>query len=396
MTRKIQTALQLGALAAAAMAVTSAQALDFGGYFRAGPQTQSSNGHARNCYDLDGAGKINAGHYRLGNECNTGGEFIFSQGSKLNNVDAKFNLMVDSWSAGATPNTTGGVGIAIMSAELKGIDILPDATFFAGKVRERRQDVHILDHFFTDMSGVGAGFKGQSIGAGELGFGFYRGDAGANTGLSRFNLEVQNIALGADNSLGVVVTAVSGKDANQKNGNALSVKWASKVAGLDNTVWAQTSKGTASLNGNFNGGATVTSDDAKWRLVETINGQSGKLGGQAVAVIGSSKDAGVKTDVTSLGGRLSYGVTQNFKLVGEAGYMTAKAGGTTSKLTKFTIAPTLSTGPDFWTRPELRLYVTTAKWNGAANAAAGSTGLTGNGDNKTTGTSYGVQAEWWF
>lgn len=394
MTRKIQTALQLGALAAAAMAVTSAQALDLNGYFRAGPQTQSANGHARNCYDLNQAGLINAGHYRLGNECNTGGEFMLSQGYKLNNVDAKLNFMVDSWSAGATPNTTGGVGIAIMSGEFKGIDVMPDATFFAGKVRERRSDVHILDHFFTDMSGVGAGFKGQSIGAGELGFGFYRGDTGGNTGLSRFNIEVQKIALGANNSLGVVVTAVSGKDANQANGNALSVKWDAKVAGLDNTVWAQTSKGTAGLNSNFNAGAG--SDDAKWRLVETINGQAGKLGGQAVAVVGSSKDAGVKTDVMSLGGRLSYGVTQNFKVVGEAGYMSAKANGTTSKLTKFTIAPTLSTGPDFWTRPELRLYVTTAKWNNAANAAAGATGLTGNGDNKTTGTSYGAQVEWWF
>jgi len=394
MTRKIKTALQLGALTAAALAGTSAQALDFGGYFRAGPQTQSANGYARNCYDLAQAGLLNAGHYRLGNECNTGGEFMLSQGMKLNNVDAKMNLMVDSWSAGATPNSTGGVGVAILSGEFKGFDVMPNATFFAGKVRERRQDVHILDHFFTDMSGVGAGFKGQSIGAGELGLGFYRGDTGANTGLSRFNVEVQNIALGADNALGVVVTAVSGKDAGQKNGNALSVRWSAKFSGLDNTVCAQTSKGTAGLNSNFNAGAG--SDDTKWRLVETINGQSGKLGGQAVAVVGSSKDAGVKTDVMSLGGRLSYGFTQNFKLVSELGVMSAKANGTSSKLTKFTIAPTLSTGPEFWARPELRAYVTTAKWNNAANAAAGATGLTGNGDNKTTGTSYGVQVEWWF
>ena len=41
------------------------------------------------------------------------------------------------------------------------------------------------------------------------------------------------------------------------------------------------------------------------------------------------------------------------------------------KLAKLTIAPTLSTGPDYWNRPELRFYVTTAKWNAAANAANG-------------------------
>jgi maltoporin len=68
----------------------------------------------------------------------------------------------------------------------------------------------------------------------------------------------------------------------------------------------------------------------------------------------------------------------------------------TQKLAKFTFAPTLSTGPGFWNRPELRLYVTTAKWNSAANAAAGLAGLTGLSDGKTKGTSYGAQAEIWF
>ena len=71
-------------------------------------------------------------------------------------------------------------------------------------------------------------------------------------------------------------------------------------------------------------------------------------------------------------------------------------GSETQKLTKFTFAPTLSTGPGFFNRPELRLYVTTAKWNAAANAGAGLAGLTGLGDGKTKGTSYGAQAEIWF
>jgi len=40
--------------------------------------------------------------------------------------------------------------------------------------------------------------------------------------------------------------------------------------------------------------------------------------------------------------------------------------------------------------------VTTAKWNSAANAAAGAGGVTGIGDGKTSGTSYGAQVEIWF
>ena len=65
-------------------------------------------------------------------------------------------------------------------------------------------------------------------------------------------------------------------------------------------------------------------------------------------------------------------------------------------LTKLTFAPTWSTGPGFWNRPDLRLYVTTARWNDAANAGAGLDGLTGLGDGATRGTSWGVQLETWF
>jgi maltoporin len=106
---------------------------------------------------------------------------------------------------------------------------------------------------------------------------------------------------------------------------------------------------------------------------------------------------GDDVDSMSIGGRASYALTKNFKLVAELGHSTKKPdGGATQKLTKFTFAPTLSTGPGFMHRPELRLYVTTAKWNSAANAAAGAGGLTGAGDDRTRGTSYGAQVEIWF
>ena len=99
----------------------------------------------------------------------------------------------------------------------------------------------------------------------------------------------------------------------------------------------------------------------------------------------------------ALGGRVSYAMTKNLKWLTELGYSQKKPdGAATQKLTKLTFGPALSTGPDFWTRPELRLYVTTAKWNDAANAAAGAGGVTGIGDGRTSGTSYGAQVEIWF
>ena len=82
----------------------------------------------------------------------------------------------------------------------------------------------------------------------------------------------------------------------------------------------------------------------------------------------------------------------------EAGYLQrdSEDGMPTQKPAKFTIAPTLTTGPAYWNRPELRFYVTAAKWNQPANAVAGVAGLTGLGNDKTSGTSYGFQAETWF
>ncbi|MFD2451219.1 carbohydrate porin [Ideonella paludis] len=57
-----------------------------------------------------------------------------------------------------------------------------------------------------------------------------------------------------------------------------------------------------------------------------------------------------------------------------------------------TLAPTLSINSDFWSRPELRLYVTHGQWNKAAGNVTGQAGFA----DKTSGTSYGAQVEWWF
>jgi maltoporin len=53
----------------------------------------------------------------------------------------------------------------------------------------------------------------------------------------------------------------------------------------------------------------------------------------------------------------------------------------------------LSTGPGFWNRPELRLYVTHARWkNVTGDVVTGSPAFAG----KESGTSYGAQVEMWF
>jgi maltoporin len=384
------------ALAAAASALFgfagAAHALDYSGYFRAGPGLTSANA-SRACYGLSGG---SAGlKYRLGNECDFYGEFQLAQGFQKDGIDYRATLMVNHYT-GATDTNGDGVKIEQMYFEGKGFDVLPEATFWIGKERGRRGDVHIVDTFFTEMAGVGAGVKGIGAGAGKLGVAFYKTDGDAAQPGNRLNVEYVDMPANADGKLNFFVTLTKGDFTGGKSGVGFSLRHdQAKLfgTGLSNTLWLQYAQGSAGLNSNF-GDLSAGSAAKSWRIVESFNGQSGPLGGQAIVLLAREKNsAGVATTSSTLGGRVSYALTKNFKLVSELGVSQVKPEGSpTARLTKFTIAPTLSVGPDFWTRPELRLYATTAKWNTAAGNVTGQAAFA----NKTSGTSYGAQVEWWF
>jgi len=380
--------------AAAALFATAglAHAVDWSGYFRAGPGLTSENA-SRACYALPGG---SAGmKYRLGNECDFYGEFQLSQGFQKDGIDYRATLMVSHYTA-ATDTDGRGLEIAQMFAEGRGFDVAPQATFWIGKERGRRGDVHIVDTFFVEMAGVGAGFRGQPAGPGKLGAAFYKTDRDAARPGNRLNLEYMGVPMGADGALNFFVTATKGDFTGGTSGFGLTARHdQGKLfgTGLSNTVFLQYAQGSAGLNANF-GDLGAGSAAKSWRIVESVNGQSGPLGGQAIVLLAREKNAaGVKTDSASVGGRVSYALTRNFKLVSELGYSQFKPeGGPTAKLTKLTLAPTLSVGPDFWARPEFRVYVTTAKWNSAAGNVTGQAAFA----NQTSGTSYGAQVEWWF
>ncbi|HJV61101.1 MAG TPA: carbohydrate porin [Albitalea sp.] len=406
----------LAALAAAATLATfaaPASAVDWGGYFRAGPGATKKDA-SRACYGLAGPGL----KYRLGNECDFYGEFMLSQGFKADGVEYKANLMTNLWSPGSDTGaisygSTGQtatnesldhskVGINQMYVEGKGYDIAPQASFWIGKRFYGRADVHIVDTFYVNMSGVGAGADNiVDLGTGKVNVAYFRTDGGATQPGSRLNVDAHDIEVNPGGKLRVTGAFTSGDFSGGKSGASLSFQHnQDNVFGLGggNTLWVQFATGSAGLDANF-GNLAAPSGTRAMRLVESLTWQVGALGGQAQAVWQTDKDGatGLKTNSSTVGGRVSYALTKNFKLLGELGYSQKKPdNGATQKLTKFTFAPTLSTGPGFWNRPELRLYVTTAKWNDAANAAAGAGGLTGIGDGKTSGTSYGAQVEIWF
>lgn len=386
--------LQLAALLATAAASGSALAVDFTGYFRGGPGLTSADA-SRACYALNGG---SAGmKYRLGNECDLYGEYQVGQGFSKDGVDYRATIMVNHYTNATDVGDT-KLAIEQLWAEASGFDIAPKATFWIGKERGRRGDVHIVDTFFVEMAGVGAGMKNLPVGPGKLGVAFYKtdGDASATKPGNRMNVEYVAVPTGADGALNFFGTATNGDFAGGKSGFGLTLRHdQNKLFGtsLSNTLFLQFAQGSTGLNANF-GNLEAGSAAKSWRIVESFNGQSGALGGQAMLLLASETDAaGKATDSLSLGGRVSYAFTRNFKFVTDVSVSQYKPeGGATARLSKITLAPTLSVGPDFWTRPEFRLYVTSAQWNDAAGNVTGQAAL----KDKTSGTSYGAQVEWWF
>jgi maltoporin len=399
------TAVFRAAIACAAgLAGMSAHAVDWTGYMRGGPAATNVSGESRQCYGLNSPGL----KYRLGNECDFYGEFQLAQAMKADGVDFNAVLMTNYYSPQTESNSNYGIEQAYV--EMKGVDIAPSALFWMGKRRDR-DDVHIVDTFFTNMSGVGAGVENIDAGFGKFGFAGYKTDSGAvrnddgslavtpqpSNGIARLHAQLYDIAVNPDGKLRLVATyskADSQGGRKGQDGFGFTIEHVQdKFFGGGNHIWVQYAQGSTNINQGF-GNALADSGTKTYRIVESPSWQIGSFGGQAIALYQHDKTDTSTWNSYSLGGRGSLAMTKNLKFLTEIGYSNRKEsnGGPSENLTKVTIGPALSTGPDFWKRPELRLYATFASFNHAA-AMDPQNGLP---VNKTSAVSYGAQVEIWF
>ncbi|MFL6697553.1 MAG: maltoporin [Vitreoscilla sp.] len=392
--------------------VAPAGAVDWSGYFRGGPGATTVHGESRQCYGLNGPGL----NYRLGNECDFYGEFQLAQAMKYGGVDFNAVLMTTFYSTatetGQSANLNDNHGIEQAYVEMKGVDFAPQVLFWMGKRRDRL-DVYIVNTFFTNMSGVGAGFSNVSLGGGaKFAFSGYKSDSvnvhdglpnGSNGG-GRLHADFYDIAVNPGGALRVTASYSHGDSQGGlkgTSGEGISVEHVQKdFFGGGNHLWVQYSQGSLGLDQRFDpsipgGTGTLTADSAakSYRIVESPSWQIGALGGQAIALYQHDETQSTAVRSISVGGRGAYAITSSLKFLAEIGYSQRRPDGAASEhLTKLTIGPALATGPDFWKRPELRLYVTHATYNRAA-AADAANGLQAG---TTSGTSYGAQVEIWF
>jgi maltoporin len=401
------------------LAANAAHAVDWSGYMRGGPAATDVSGKSRQCY---GIGELK---YRLGNECDFYGEFQLAQAAKVDGVDVNAVLMTNYYSPATesdkSANPADNFGVEQAYVEMKGIDFAPQALFWMGKRRDR-DDVHIVDTFFTNVSGVGAGVENIDTGFGKFGFSGYKADSPAseidgvlnttagNNGVARLHAQLYDMPVNPDGKLRLMATYSRGDSQGGlkgQSGYGFDVEHVQdKFFGGGNHIWVQYAEGSTDINQGISDNGAHGSGYKVWRVVESPSWQLGAFGGQAIAMYQHNKapdtaaavslnSTATSSNYWTIGGRGSFAITKNLKWLTEIGYSSLKPDGATAEnVTKVTIGPALSTGPDFWKRPELRLYVTYADYNKAA--ATDSNNNYGMVANKTNAVSYGAQVEIWF
>jgi maltoporin len=384
-------------IAQVAKKVIDSNGLEFSGYMRSGFYS-ADNGKQTGQYQLGGG----LDHYRLGNEGDNyfevmiGKNFEFGDGGK--------------WGVHWMPNYYNGTtGTPQIYANISGLSFAPGVEFWAGQRWHRIQDIHIIDNFLmVDGDNYGAGADGIDVGYGKLNLAaFSDGSSGNNNkptanNARRINFQWRDLPVNSGGKLTLTGGVVNGTFGKGSNGNAIGLLHNQSdflVSGLTNSFFLQGSTGHTDIDGKFyredDPVAGAQNGANQSRVVDSINWQSGAFGGQALVGYHTiTPDDGVTTKDFSIGGRVSYGVAKNVKLLGELGVTQRKIDGQNDQqLNKGTIAVALSPANGFWSRPELRLYVTRANWNdAAATANSGSFGANG----ATDGTTVGLQFEAWW
>lgn len=429
------------ALAAIMLAAAPAEAVDFHGYFRSGIAGTMAGG-SQVCFQAPNMDY----KFRFGNECETYSELELSDTVFKDPSGVQFGvhtMIAYITSQNSTfENLSSVSGNQIALRQMWGNAVVPGVgTFWAGNRYYMRQDVHMIDYFWWDSSGPGAGIEEIDLGFGKLAFAVFQSHAAASTSGSnqtqvwRPDLRLYNVGLPIGSlTIGYNGAFVSYRqddstladNANpkpSKMGHWLTALWSAPMLGGRNNLGLQWANGPATPMGNVFVGATSSSSG--FRVIEdlVINpSDQFSLGGvvtysdykQRYSTDPANDTAAWNTGTQmGVGARGSFHFSKLASVALDVGYESAKpknapTGGNTDAATVIKATPALVLHPPagpggaYFTRPELRFFVTYASWNDAAKAA----GIFGQGGCSATegatfkcdsnGLTVGAQLEAWF
>jgi maltoporin len=414
------------------------------GYLRAG-YGRDNEGGPQVAFQAPGA----LSKYRLGNEAETYGELTFAKNfyvPGLFNLDPKarpdgtptgpvahvqatmsmYNPYQDLLSSSGTdfglPEAWASIGNVIESqASLK---------FWAGYRFYRRHDIHISDFFYYNMSGAGGGVEDFELPFGKLALAWIGAasssgvsdlpepDAANKAGFSKANWDLRlydvPLLLGKGEFGVVYAREDSGLDSN---GNSAPDSDGVAFTFLHTRDHFLSEDGVNKFSLQYGRGAAKTftsgfetftqtngvfirpDDPGSWRFRVTENFTANldehfSIGPALVYQLTDYGDAGGRVHWASAGVRPILHFNKYFSLAFEGGvdWVKDEQAGSSGNLYKLTLAPQVSLGGRFMSRPVIRGFITYAHWgNEFVGQVGGNDYLT-----EQDGLTYGVQMEVWW
>ena len=430
----------LTAAVATALLSTSAMAVDFNGYFRAGIG-QNADGGTQVCAQANGAPT----KYRLGNECESYLEL--GLGQDLYEKDGKkfrLNTMIaakatnggdwqDTRSGGHAGEGNGTEGIydadnpwgnAAFAFRQANVEYTNESgmTIWAGKKYYQRHDIHWLDFYYWNTSGYGGGVENITISEdlGKVSVAWLRvatndgiddpndpdgKDGHAEKITSTNNIDLRwsginmwknaSLEVGANIFIPTLTTMQEDAGKSDETSFMLTAEYTQGgILGGFNKFTAQYATGHAThgLMSNHTGsylGLWMDKDSSGFRIIDWGVVQFGDKVEMGYNFIYTVADYDGKEDHVwmSAGVRPVYKWNDTQKTILEVGFddIDNPDWGQEEKLTKVTVAQAWTAGSSFWARPEIRAYATYAV----------SDNDTKFGDDDTN-ISVGLQAEAWW
>ena len=404
-----------------------AKAFEFHGYFRSGYGLNSEGGQ-QVAFQAPGADA----KYRLGNETETYGEFIFVDNwlnprRSSDKAWIKTEVMIEANTSNSAtyanfPNGDGNDQFRLREAFVQAgnlVDFQPNAKFWAGDRYYRRQHIEIDDFYPLDMSGYGGGVEDWNLRIGKMSVAYLGGarpDIVTQYGnYAKSNIDVRFYDLkGPVGLFGVWFDYANAKGGTTPAGTVIPTTdgWAIGLRhqqlewhGGYNAFSVQFGKGAAStFNTSLDDPTPYLKNSEKLLIAEHLLFQPNqRFAIMPIFLFQRSRD-GVPghgfNDWVSFGARPEVFFTRYLSLAFEAGFdhtegfVTTNTGNTNFDgwLRKFTIAPQLGAGREFFSRPVLRAFLTYANWSNGFRGLVGGIPF----EDRTSGLTYGVQAETWW
>ncbi|MFY9997771.1 MAG: maltoporin [Leclercia sp.] len=422
--RKVPLALAI----AAGIMSAQAGAVDFKGYARSGIGWTGSGGEQQ-CFQATGA----QSKYRLGNECETYAELKFGQ-EVWKEGDKSFYFDTNVAYSVSQRNDWEATDPAFREANVQGknlIEWLPGSTIWAGKRFYQRHDVHMIDFYYWDISGPGAGIENIDLGFGKLSMAATRSsESGGSSAFADFDTDGNRIY---DNVVpnDVFDIRLAGMEINPGGTLELGVDYGHTnipddyylQPGASKDGWMFTAEHTQSMMKGFNKFVVQYATDSM-----TSNGKGIPQGaglnnnGSLIRVIDHGAitladqwdlmyvgmyqnidlDNNNGTEWWTVGVRPMYKWTPIMSTLLEVGYDNVKSQNTDDNNSqyKITLAQQWQAGDSIWSRPAIRVFATYAKWDEkwgyANNSDTGFTSGVAYNDTSARTFSRGDNDEWTF